>query len=169
MKRLSCHNCVPLERAHSDCQYPYTGGLVSPCYKLQFARRTPDLPIHHPPFSAAESIRRRQQAHISRRRVSVMALLATFESSQPGLEAQRGKSKSALGGPQITGESLHGEEGPRKLCKFRRRIARRPGTEFKESQCQAVSLSFDSLIVLFFSQSPVYLVFIANSDIIASE
>lgn len=75
------------------------------------------LPIHLPsiPFSrgADEPMRRWQwrRAHISPRRVSATALLAAFESSQPGSEAQRGKSKSALGGPQITGESRHHEEG----------------------------------------------------------
>lgn len=45
---------------------------------------------------------------------SATALLAAFESSQPGSEAQRGKSKSALGGPRITGESRHREEGAKK-------------------------------------------------------
>lgn len=74
------------------------------------------LPIYLPSIlfssGAGEPMRQRWwRAHISPRGVSATALLAAFESSQPGFEAQRGKSKSALGGPQITGESRHREEG----------------------------------------------------------
>lgn len=64
------------------------------------------LPIHLPSILLL-----RRRAHISPCGVSASALLAAFESSQPGSEAQRGKSKSALGGPRITGESRHREEG----------------------------------------------------------
>lgn len=59
--------------------------------------------------------------------VCAVALLAAFESSQPGLEAQRGKSK-----PLKAGSDHRWKKKKKKWCKFRRRIAWRRGTELKE-------------------------------------
>lgn len=94
-----------------------------PCQsRLRAAIRLADaiLPIHLPSIlfsrGAGEPMRWRQrQAHISPRGVSATALLVAFESSQSDSKAQRGKSKSALGGPRITGESRHREEGAKMM------------------------------------------------------
>lgn len=86
--------------------------------------------------------------------VFTAALLAAFESSQPGLEAQRGKSNCSRRA-RITGETLRKRKKKKKTgkiswCKFRRHIAWRRGTELKKSFSMPGIASEVRLLICYF-------------------
>lgn len=104
------HDRVPLEQTLPTAVPLHRWPCQSPLLPA-FAERPRALPIHHP-LSAAE-LASTAAAQISPLRVFAAALLAAFESSQPGSEAQREKSKNAQGrlGSQVKLNTGRGSGG----------------------------------------------------------
>lgn len=104
------HDCVPLEQTLPTAVPLHRWPCQSPLLPA-FAERPRALPIHRP-LSAAE-LTSTAVAQISPLGVFAAALLAAFESSQPGSEAQREKSKTAQGrlGSQVKLNTRRGRRG----------------------------------------------------------
>lgn len=144
---IHAHHVQPLLSVSADCPSLTWVALSIPittCVSLVSKQPWLKAPLPIPPSLSATELPS-SGALDPPLRVFTEALLAAFESSQPGLKAQRRKSNCSRRAG-ITGETLRKKK--KSWCEFKRH---EDGAQSLKSlpQCQASSLRFTYLFVIF--------------------